>query len=54
MREPLQALTLRQIEMSREAYGRIQGLVVGAAKSTASKSVQRRPEAAADTEPRNV
>jgi len=54
LREPLQALTLKQIELSRRSYGRLQGLVPGETEMTPSKLVQRRPEAAADSEPRNA
>ena len=54
MREPLQTVTLRQIELSRKSYDRIEGLVAGSAKTTASGFVQRHHEVAADTEPRNV
>jgi colanic acid/amylovoran biosynthesis protein len=35
LRETLQAATLRQIELTRRSYGRIQGLVAGAAETTA-------------------
>ncbi len=54
MREPLQAATLRQIELSRRSYDRIQSLAAGGAKAIADRFVQRRAEAAADTEARNV
>jgi colanic acid/amylovoran biosynthesis protein len=54
LREPIQTATLRQIELSRRSYGRLQGLVPGETKITASRLVQRRPETTVDTEPRNV
>ena len=54
MREPIHRVTLRQIELSRRSYGKLRGLVPGDFKITANRFVQRRPEAAADTEPRNV
>ena len=54
LRESLQALTLKQIELSRRSYGRLQDLVRGETGMAASRFVQRRPEAAADSEPRNA
>lgn len=54
LREPLQALTLKQIELSRTSYDRLQYLVPGETRIAASRFVQRRLEAAADSEPRNT
>lgn len=54
MREPIQSVTLRQIELSRRSYRRLQGFVSGETEITARSFVQRRPETAVDTEPRNV
>ena len=54
LREPLQALTLKQIELSRRSYDRLRDLVLGETRMAASRFVQRRPEAAADSEPRNT
>lgn len=54
LREPIQTATLRQIELSRRSYGRLQSLVPCETKITGSRLVQRRPETAVDTEPRNV
>jgi colanic acid/amylovoran biosynthesis protein len=54
LREPLQALTLKQIELSRRSYGRVRDLVPCEARIAAGRSVLHRPEAAADSEPRNA